>query len=157
VSRREEALLPALGVDAGAVRVGLAASDPTGTLASPVAVLARRDPAALWERVRREAAARGARCVVVGLPRRLDGSEGTEAEAARALAAEAAEQTGLPVELWDERFTSAQAERALIAVGRRRERRRQTIDAVAAALMLQSWLDRIATPPVGVAPAATGR
>jgi putative Holliday junction resolvase len=150
-------LLPALGVDAGSVRVGLAASDPTGTLASPVAVLARRDPATLWDRVRREAAARGARCLVVGLPRRLDGSEGAEAVAARALAAEAAAQTGLPVELWDERFTSAEAERALIAVGRRRQQRRQTIDAVAAALMLQSWLDRVGTTPVGTVPAATGR
>ena len=131
----------ALGLDAGTVRVGLAAADPTGTLASPVAVLPRARARQLWERVRREAADRGADTVVVGLPRELDGSEGPAAEDARRLAADAERETGLRVELWDERFTSAEAERALIAAGRRRERRRETVDGVAAALMLQGWLD----------------
>jgi len=95
----------------------------------------------LWERVRREAAERGADTVVVGLPRELDGSEGPAAEDARRLAADAERETGLRVELWDERFTSAEAERALIAGGMRRDRRRETVDGVAAALMLQGWLD----------------
>jgi putative Holliday junction resolvase len=113
----------ALGLDAGSVRVGLAAADPTGTLATPIAVLRRTRPAELWERVRREAAERGADTVVVGLPRELD--------------------------LWDERFTSAEAVRALVAGGMRRARRRETVDGVAAALMLQGWLDarRIRTGP----------
>ena len=131
----------ALGLDAGTVRVGLAAADPTGTLASAVAVVPRHPAAALWDRVRREASQRGATVVVVGLPRELDGSEGPAAEDARRLAAAAHEETGLPVEMWDERFTSAQAERELIAVGMRRSRRRQAVDGVAAALMLQGWLD----------------
>jgi putative holliday junction resolvase len=131
----------ALGLDAGTVRVGLAAADPTGTLASPVAVLPRSRARQLWERVRREAEQRGADTIVVGLPRELDGSEGPAAEDARRLAADAARATGLRVELWDERFTSAQAERELIGGGVRRERRRQTVDGVAAALMLQGWLD----------------
>ncbi len=131
----------ALGLDAGTVRVGLAAADPTGTLASPVAVLPRSRVRELWDRVRREAADRGADTVVVGLPRELDGSEGPAAEDARRLAADAERETGLRVELWDERFTSAEAERALIAGGMRRDRRRQTVDGVAAALMLQGWLD----------------
>lgn len=131
----------ALGLDPGTVRVGLAAADPTGSLASPVAVLPRARRADLWARVRQEAAEREAGVIVVGLPRELDGSEGPAAADARALAADAERETGLPVELWDERFTSAQAERQLIATGTRRDRRRRTVDGVAAALMLQGWLD----------------
>ena len=131
----------ALGLDAGTVRVGLAATDPTGTLASPVAVLLRSRVRELWDRVRREAGDRAAEVVVVGLPRELDGSEGPAASDARKLAEDAARETGLPVEMWDERFTSAQAERELIAGGMRRDRRRATVDGVAAALMLQGWVD----------------
>jgi putative Holliday junction resolvase len=121
--------------------VGLAAADPTGSLASPVAVLPRSRARELWDRVRREATEREARVIVVGLPRELDGSEGPAAEDARALAADAERETGLPVEMWDERFTSAQAERELVGGGMRRARRRRTVDGVAAALMLQGWLD----------------
>jgi putative pre-16S rRNA nuclease len=131
----------ALGLDAGSVRVGLAATDPTATIAGPVATLPRRPAAALWERVREEARRRDARRVVVGLPRRLDGSEGDAAAAARSLADEAARETGLAVELWDERFSTVAAERALVEAGVRRERRRRSVDAVAAAIMLQGWLD----------------
>lgn len=131
----------ALGLDPGTVRVGLAAADPTGSLASPVAVLPRARAGELWDRVRREASQRDAEVIVVGLPRQLDGSEGPAAADARALAADAARETGLPVELYDERFTSAQAERQLIATGTRRDRRRSSVDGVAAALMLQGWLD----------------
>ncbi|MEA2616860.1 MAG: putative pre6S rRNA nuclease [Chloroflexota bacterium] len=140
-----------LGLDAGSVRVGLAATDPTATIASPVATLRRRDRE-LWDRVREEARARGAERVVVGLPLRLDGTEGDAATAARALADEASRQTGLPVEMWDERLSSVAAERALLESGMRRERRRQTIDAVAAAIMLQGWLDAARRRPGGRRP-----
>ena len=133
--------MPALGLDAGSVRVGVAAADPTDTMASPVTVLPRARARELWDRVRREASERSASVIVVGLPRELDGSEGPAAADARRLAADAERETGLPVEMWDERFTSAEAERALIAGGMRRDRRRQTVDGVAAALMLQGWLD----------------
>ena len=129
-----------LGIDAGSVRVGIAVSDPTRTVATPVVTVQRR-PETLWARLREEIAARGITSVVVGLPRRLDGSEGDAAAAARELATEVERRTGLAVVLWDERFTTAQAERQMIAAGVRRRRRRQKIDAVAATLMLQSWLD----------------
>ena len=150
----------ALGLDAGSVRVGLAAADPTGTLATPVAVLPRARARELWQRVRSEATQRGADTVVVGLPRELDGSEGPAAADARRLAADAERETGLHVEMWDERFTSAEAERSLIAGGMRRGRRRQIVDGVAAALMLQGWLDarRIRpgeTPPRPLRPGET--
>jgi putative Holliday junction resolvase len=130
-----------LGLDPGTVRIGLAASDPSGTLASPVAVLERRSGTRLWERVREEARLRGAVGIVVGLPLRMAGGEGTAAGAARELADEAHRETALPVELWDERLSSAEAERALLAQGMPRRRRRERVDAVAAALVLQAWLD----------------
>ena len=129
-----------LGIDAGSVRVGIAVSDPTRTVATPVVTVPRR-PETLWARLREEIEARGVTSIVVGLPRRLDGSEGGAAAAARELAAEAERRTDLEVLLWDERFTTAQAERQMIASGVRRRRRRESIDAIAATLMLQSWLD----------------
>jgi putative Holliday junction resolvase len=131
----------AIGLDAGSVRVGVAASDPTGTLASPLAVLPRVPADALWSRLRSECAERDAGVVVVGLPRRLDGSEGDAARDARALAERAGRELRLPVTLWDERMTTVLAERGMIAGGARRRERRRRVDAVAAALMLQSWLD----------------
>ena len=131
----------ALGLDVGTVRVGLAATDPTGTIASPVTTL-RREDAGLFDRIRAEAQARGAVRIVVGLPRAMSGGEGPAAESARRFAEEVATRTGLPVELWDERLTSVQAERSLVATGMRRRRRRDVVDAVAAGLMLQAWLDR---------------
>lgn len=131
----------ALGIDVGAVRVGLAAADETGTIASPVATLPRRARGA-WQRIEREIRERHASTLVVGLPLLLDGSEGEAARDARAFAAELGSRTDLAVEMWDERFTTAQAERSLIAGGMRRRRRRERVDAVAAALLLQSWLDR---------------
>ena len=132
----------ALGIDVGRARVGLAASDPGRSVATPVATLDRsRGDRAAWAALAREIGARGASIAVVGLPRRLDGSEGDAATAARRFAAELRQRTGIDVELWDERFTTAMAERALIDAGVRRSRRRQSIDAVAAVLILQSWLD----------------
>lgn len=131
----------ALGVDIGTVRHGLAASDPSGSLASPVASLPARQEEAVWRRIAEEARSRGATHLVVGLPRRLDGSEGEAAAAARRFGAAATERSGLRVEYFDERFSSVAAERALIAQGVRRQRRRESVDAHAAALLLQGWLD----------------
>ena len=84
----------------------------------------------------------GATKLVVGLPLRLDGSFGPEAKAARALADELRRATRLPVELVDERLTTAAAEKSLLAGGVRRDKRRASIDRVAATLLLQSHLDR---------------
>ena len=132
---------PALGVDVGSVRVGLAGSDETGSLATPLRTVPRQPAARLWREVREVVEDRLPACIVVGLPRRLDGTEGESAADARAVAEQLHKRTGLPVEMWDERFTTVAAERTLIAAGRRRDQRRRTIDAVAASLLLQSWLD----------------
>ncbi len=132
---------PALGVDVGSVRVGLAGSDETGTIATPLRTVPRRPSSRLWAEVGEVVEARRPTRIVVGLPRRLDGGEGESAADARHLAEEMQRRTGLPVEMWDERFTTAAAERSLIAAGRRRAERRRSIDSVAASLLLQSWLD----------------
>jgi len=129
-----------LGIDVGSVRIGLAVSDETCTLASPLATIPN-EPRTLWTRIAREMEDRDVDRVVIGLPRRLDGSEGEAAELARGFAAELARRSSAPIELWDERFTTTIAERSLIESGVRRKRRREVIDAVAAAVLLQNWLD----------------
>jgi len=129
-----------LGIDVGSVRIGLAISDETCTLASPLATIPN-DPRTLWARIGREMEDRRVDRVVIGLPRLLDGSEGDAAGHARAFAAELARRMAISIELWDERFTTTIAERSLIESGVRRKRRREVIDSVAAAVLLQSWLD----------------
>ncbi|MGD1054034.1 MAG: Holliday junction resolvase RuvX [Candidatus Dormibacteria bacterium] len=130
----------AIGVDLGSSRVGLAGADPTGTIATPLVTLERRHPK-FWSALERACAERGCRLLVIGLPRRLDGSEGEAAAGARRFAAEAERRLGLEVAMWDEWLTTVQAERALIEGGVRRAQRRSTVDAVAASLILQSYLD----------------
>jgi putative holliday junction resolvase len=129
-----------LGIDVGSVRIGLAISDETCTIASPLATVPN-ESRTLWPRIEREMEDREVDRVVIGLPRRLDGSEGEAAESARTFAAELARRIPIDIELWDERFTTTIAERSLIAGGVRRKRRREVIDSVAAAVLLQSWLD----------------
>ena len=130
-----------LAIDPGSKRVGLAISDPTGTIAQPMPAVEAQPRATLAERLAHIARQHEAIRLVVGLPLRLDGSLGPEARAARGLAAELRKATGLPVEMADERMTTAAAERALIAAGVRRVKRKGTIDGVAATLLLQSHLD----------------
>jgi len=132
-----------LAVDPGTKRVGLALSDPTGTIAQGLSTIDAEPAATLVSRLAGVARAHAASRVVVGLPRRLDGSYGPEAAAARRLADAIRLASGLPVELVDERLTTAAAERSLIAGGVRRADRRVSIDRVAATLLLQSHLDRV--------------
>ena len=131
-----------LAVDPGSKRVGLAISDPTGTIAQPLATLSAEPRETLAGRLAEVARQKEATRVVVGLPRRMDGSIGPEAKAARVLAHELRRASKLPVELLDERLTTAAAEKSLLAGGVRREKRRASIDRVAAAILLQSHLDR---------------
>ncbi len=135
-----------LGVDLGAKRIGLATSDRSDTLASPLRVLQRSgDAAADRERIVAVAREVGATRVVVGLPRSLSGREGPAAQAARREidALQALAGVELPVDAYDERLTTVIAERGLMAAHARlgAPERRARIDAAAAAVMLQSWLD----------------
>jgi putative Holliday junction resolvase len=130
-----------LAVDPGSLRVGIAVSDPTGTIAQPLTTIPAEPAATLVERLVALAREQEAEGLVVGLPRRMDGGQGPEARAARALAQELRRAAGVPVTLVDERLTSVAAERALLAGGASRARRRELSDQVAAALILQSYLD----------------
>jgi putative Holliday junction resolvase len=131
-----------LGVDWGERRIGLALSDETQLLAQPLATLARRTGKRFPMRRLRDVLAEHAVIgVVVGLPLTAAGDEGDAAADARALAEDIARHTGLPVELWDERFTTARVRGAVREMGGRTRGRRADVDALAAALLLQHYLD----------------
>lgn len=122
--------------------MGLALSDPTATIAQALATVSAEPAGTLATRLAQIARTYEAARIVVGLPKRLDGSRGPEATAAQQLADAIRKISGLPVELVDERLTTVAAERSLIAGGMRRDKRRLTVDRVAATLMLQAHLDR---------------
>lgn len=129
-----------LAVDVGTVRVGLAASDADGLLATPVATLTRgRDDLA---QVVQEVRERGAHVVYVGLPRHLSGAEGSSARDARAYAGTLARSLApVEVRLVDERMSTVTAHDALRAAGRDGRRHRSVVDQVAAVVILQGALD----------------
>jgi putative Holliday junction resolvase len=131
-----------LGLDLGTKRIGVATSDRSGALASPLVVLSRSgDRRRDHEAIRKLVEDEEAEAVVVGLPLSLDGSVGKAAEGAIAEAAEIASVVGVPVDTYDERLTTVTADRDLMALRMRAEARRRVVDKVAAAVMLQSWLD----------------
>jgi putative Holliday junction resolvase len=135
-----------VGVDLGERRVGVAVSDSDGTLASPYQVIERSGDASRdHAEIARIVAEVGASTVVVGLPLSLDGTVGPAARAARTEADRLAGAVGVPVETHDERLTTVSAVRSLdrsgLRRGARRAARRGSVDKVAAAIMLQSWLD----------------
>lgn len=133
-----------LGVDLGTKRIGLALSDASGTLASPLAVLARSgDPGRDRDAILAAAREHEVTTIVVGLPRSLSGKRGPAERAARAEIAElrAAAPAGVTVADYDERFTTVIAQRSLVEAGVRRDARKAVVDKVAAAVMLQSYLE----------------
>jgi len=130
-----------LALDLGTRRIGAALSDPTGTIASTLEVIPADSRARVIARVGELVAAHDVSRVIIGLPIRLDGTEGAEARRARQFAAALQQEIGLPVELLDERLSTAEAERAMLEADASRARRRERRDAVAAALILQRYLD----------------
>lgn len=127
-----------MGVDVGTVRVGIAVSDASGSVATPHATLPAGDD--LIERLADLARDLACQTVVIGLPKGMSGRDTASTRDARAVAADLADQ-GFDVQLWDERLSSAEAERVLLEAGRRRAQRRTERDRVAAAIILQGWLD----------------
>jgi len=131
-----------LAVDVGTRRLGVAVSDPTGTVASPLATVPRRTPAEDAKALAALAGEQDATTVVVGLPVTLAGREGPAAKAVRAWLDElAALLPELDLQLADERLSTVAAERALVGGGVRRRARREVVDQVAASVFLQTWLD----------------
>jgi putative Holliday junction resolvase len=132
----------ALGLDLGSKRVGVAIGDRTGTIASPLQVLQRsgsikRDHEAIAKLVVEEEAD----IVVVGLPLNMSGSSGPAAQAAIDEAAALATVVAVPVVTFDERRTTVTADRAMMEANMRAQARRRIVDKIAAAVMLQNWLD----------------
>jgi len=133
-----------MGIDYGARRIGIALSDPTGTLASPLTVVERRKgkrpPLRRLEEIARDS---GAVHLVVGLPLDLDGREDAWCAETRRMGERLAERLGIPVDFVDERLTSSRAERAIRSSGLPKSKREEKgrVDAAAAALILQAWLD----------------
>jgi putative Holliday junction resolvase len=131
-----------MGIDVGAVRIGVALSDPDGLLATPLVTVPRdvdgsTDMAAIAALV----AEHGVVQVVIGLPRTLAGREGPAAEAARAFAERLATVVDVPLVFSDERLTTVVATQQLRASGRKGRRQRAVVDQVAAVAILQGWLD----------------
>ena len=136
-----------LAVDVGARRVGLAISDATGTLARPLETIAVSSEREAVERVADRVAALeheddGLAVIVVGLPRRLDGSPSDESPRVRAFIGALSRRTTLPIEIEDERLTSREAESRLARRERDWRKRKAKLDAAAAAVILQDYLDR---------------
>jgi putative Holliday junction resolvase len=131
-----------LGVDLGSKRIGIAVSDRSGTIASPLTVIQRsgslaRDHQAIAKLVAEEEA----EAVVVGLPLNMNGSAGPAAQAAVKEAKALATVVGVPVHTSDERRTTVTADRAMMEAGMNAQARRKVVDKVAAAVLLQHWLD----------------
>jgi len=129
-----------LGIDLGKRRIGLAISDPDGQFAFPDSVLSSAGPKKDVEALAQIVAEREIGRVVVGLPRHMDGRKGPEAEAAERLASALEKAAGVPVETLDERWTSVEAERILRDRGHNAKRSKQHVDAVAASIILRTYL-----------------
>ena len=130
-----------LGVDLGKARTGVSVCDKSEMLASPVEVVKEHNRERLLQRVAVLAAERKAELIVVGLPRNMDGSEGESAQNAREFGGQIAELSGLPVEFSDERGTTVTAHGFLNETNTRGKKRKETVDAVAATIILQNYLD----------------
>jgi putative holliday junction resolvase len=129
-----------LALDLGEVRVGLALSDELRITAQPAGTIPRGGSRSFLRAIASLVAERGVSAVVVGHPLHLSGEEGVRGRDARDTARRIEELLGIPVALWDERMTTVEAERTLVAGGVRRARRRELVDSLAAVLILESWL-----------------
>jgi putative Holliday junction resolvase len=137
-------MMRVLGIDFGERRIGLALSDPSGTLASPLPTLKRRKgKRAPLSALAEIAGENGAEALVFGLPLTLDGGDSDWTRTVREVGRALGERTGLPVYFMDERLTSVRAERAVRSLGLPKKKReeKERVDAAAAILILQAWLD----------------
>ena len=130
-----------LALDVGDKRIGIAISDELGISAQPLATLERREGfKADLNDIAKIVEEYGVSKVVVGMPMNMDGSEGEQAAKAREFAERLRRRVRIPVDTWDERLTTAQAERTLIAGDRSRAKRKEVVDQLAAALILENYL-----------------
>jgi putative Holliday junction resolvase len=130
-----------LGLDVGLKRIGIAISDPLGITAQGLETLQRQNKRLDFERLNKLAREYEVAEIVVGLPLRMSGAEGTQAEKMQIFAEELRTRLQVPVHLWDERLTSAEANRLLRETDMSIRRRGQVVDQMAAVLILQSWME----------------
>ena len=132
-----------MAVDFGDAHTGIAVSDPTGMIAGSAWVIDERNFDAAAEKIAAAALESSAERIVLGCPRNMDGSLGPRAEKSMLLAERLRELTSLEVTLWDERRTTVDAHRILSDVGKRGRKRKKTVDAVAASLILEGYLGSV--------------
>ena len=130
-----------LGLDPGSKRVGVALSDELGMIAQPLEYIPAEPFEEFVVALLKLIADRGVDSIIVGMPRNMDGSYGPAAEKSKALVENLRERTEVPIRAWDERLTTAQANRVLIAGNVSRKKRKEKVDKMAAAILLQSYLD----------------
>ncbi len=130
-----------LSVDYGDKRTGIAVCDKLEMLASPVCVINEWNPEALAEKIVSVACEKKAEMIVVGLPKNMDGSKGFRAEACENLGELIASKTEIPVSFWDERLTTVSAHRILSENNVRGKKRKNVVDAVAAEIILQDFIE----------------
>ncbi len=131
-----------LSVDYGDVRTGVAVCDKFEILASPVCVIEEKDANRLAEKICKITTEQKAEIIVLGLPKNMDSSEGFRAQQCKEFAELLKEKSGLTVELQDERLTTVSAHNALNAVNVRGKKRKAVVDAVAAVMILQDYIDK---------------
>ena len=129
-----------LAIDYGDARTGIAISDYTGLLVGTTDVIHSRKPDVTAREIARLAREHGAQRLVMGFPRNMDGTEGPRAALYRAFAAQVEAETGMPVVLWDERRTTVEAHQILSDCNDHGKKRKKTVDAVAASLILEGYL-----------------
>lgn len=129
-----------MAIDYGDAHTGIAISDPTGFLAGFTTTINAYRPEAVAEQIAQLAAQHGAEELVLGHPKNMDGTRGPRAEKAEAMADMLRQVTGLPVVLWDERRTTIDAHQILFNSGKNAKKRKKTVDAVAASLILEGYL-----------------
>ena len=132
-----------VALDVGEKRVGVAVSDPLGYTAQPKTVLDRKPHQKFLDELNKLAQEYEGPLFLLGLPRRLSGEKGPEAQRIMALAHELKSKLGFEVELWDEWFSTVEAERALLEADMRRDKRKKVIDQTAAALILDGYLSSL--------------
>lgn len=130
-----------LCLDPGRKRIGVAVSDETGLIATPVGVIQVGDRAQVFKQVLRHIEEQEAGKLIIGLPLHMNGDEGIEAGRAREFARQLSRLTPIPIDFMDERLTSVEADRLMQEAGVKREKRKANIDARAAAIILQTYLD----------------
>ncbi len=130
-----------MAIDYGDAHTGIAVSDATGFLTGTTTTIHSRKAEVVLEEIARLVKEHGAQELVMGFPKNMDGTEGPRAELYRAFAAQVEEMTGLKPVLWDERRTTVDAHRILFEAGKNAKKRKKTVDAVAASLILEGYLD----------------